>query len=89
MAVAVMAFDGRFLDRPVHPLRLTVCPGMIGLGQTVLDAVFSTGAIKGVPTNAGCGTVAVLRQTGKPNANFSQHGVDRIRDRCNQFVEKS
>lgn len=28
----------------VHPLRLTVGPGVVGLGQAVLDAVLGAGA---------------------------------------------
>jgi hypothetical protein len=33
------AFDGGFLDGPVHPFDLSVGPGMVGLGQTVADAM--------------------------------------------------
>ena len=31
------AFDGCFLDCPVHPLNLTVRPGMIGFRQTMFE----------------------------------------------------
>lgn len=36
----VKRFDGSFLDGPVHPFCLSVCPQVIGLGEFVDDAVF-------------------------------------------------
>ena len=35
----VEPFHGRFFDRSVHPFHLAICPRMVGLGQSVLDAV--------------------------------------------------
>ena len=40
--------DGGVLDAPVHPLGLIVGPGVIGLGQPVLDAMLVAGAISDV-----------------------------------------
>ena len=39
MAVVVIAFDGGVLDGPVHPFHLPIGPGMVDLGEAVLDAV--------------------------------------------------
>jgi len=39
MAVAMEAFDGCFLDRPVHPFDLTVRPLMMGFRQAMFDPV--------------------------------------------------
>ncbi|AOX17980.1 hypothetical protein A0U89_13535 [Kozakia baliensis] len=39
MAVVMEAFDGCFLDCPVHPLNLTVRPGMVWFRETVFDPV--------------------------------------------------
>lgn len=39
MTVVVKAFDGGLLDRAVHPFDLSVGPGMVGLGQPVLNPV--------------------------------------------------
>ena len=36
----MIAFDGRVLDGAVHPFDLPVGPGMIDLGEAMLDAVF-------------------------------------------------
>ena len=35
----MVAFDGRFLDGAVHPLDLSVGPGMARLGEAVIDVV--------------------------------------------------
>lgn len=39
MAVAMEAFDGCVLDRSVHPLDLAVGPGMVRLGEAMLEVV--------------------------------------------------
>jgi hypothetical protein len=41
MAVVVVAFDGRVLEGSVHPFDLTVGPGMVDLGEAVLDVVLA------------------------------------------------
>ena len=46
--VVVEALDGRFLDRAVHPLDLSVGPGMLDLGEPVLDAMFVADAVEDV-----------------------------------------
>ena len=47
MTVVMEAFDGCLLDCPVHPLNLTVRPGMIGFRQTMFDPVgFADGGIE-------------------------------------------
>ena len=38
--VVVISVDGSFFDRAVHSLDLTVRPGMVHLGEAMLDAVF-------------------------------------------------
>ena len=37
---------GCFFERSVHAFDLAVCPGMIDLGQSVLDTVFGAHAIE-------------------------------------------
>ena len=39
VAVVMAALDGYLLDGAVHPLDLTAGPGMLHLGEAVLDAV--------------------------------------------------
>lgn len=42
MAPVMVAFDGGVLDAAVHPFDLTIGPRMVGLGESMLDAVFAT-----------------------------------------------
>ena len=48
MRVVVVAFDRRFFDCPVHALDLTVRPGVVHLGQPVVDLMFATDAVENV-----------------------------------------
>ena len=48
MAVIVIAFDRRVLDRSVHPLDLAVGPGMIDFGQPVFDFVIIADTVENV-----------------------------------------
>ena len=41
MGLVEVSFDGRVLDGSVHPFDLTVGPGMVDLGEAVLDAAQS------------------------------------------------
>ena len=52
MAVVVEALDGRVLDGAVHPLDLTVGPGMLRLGQAMLDVVLGAGELEGMSPEA-------------------------------------
>ena len=40
MIVVVKAFDGRVPDRTVHSFDLTIRPGVVDLGQPVVDLMF-------------------------------------------------
>src|SRR3546814_2074053 len=46
VVVIVETFDGGLLDRAVHPLDLAIRPGMLHLGQPVLDGVVAADAVK-------------------------------------------
>src|SRR5215216_4678928 len=48
VAVVVIAPDGRVFEGPVHPLDLTIGPGVIGLGEPVLDVVLRAGVLEGM-----------------------------------------
>ena len=46
VAGIVVALDGGILDRAIHPFHLAIGPRMVGLGQSMLDAVFTTDLIE-------------------------------------------
>lgn len=48
MGVVVVAFDRRFLDRPVHALDLAVGPGVVHFSQPVVDLMFTADAVEDV-----------------------------------------
>ncbi|MEJ5156063.1 hypothetical protein WH240_13060 [Gluconobacter wancherniae] len=54
MIVLKEAFDGCFLDRPVHPFNLTVRPGMIGFCQAMFDPVRFTDHVEAHGTRPSC-----------------------------------
>jgi hypothetical protein len=44
----IVAFDGRILDGAVHSLDLAVRPGMLGLGQPMIDIIEGAGVFEGM-----------------------------------------
>jgi hypothetical protein len=78
VAVVMMAFDGGVLNGAVHPLDLTVGPGMIGFCEPMLDAVCEPDTIEQVdalPGDRGRGGFWAGRRTG---CRCGQHGVDLV-----------
>ena len=74
--VVVVDLDGRLLDRAIHPLGLAVGPGVVGLGQSVLDAVGDADAVEDVRTEqARAGLIPVLGQVGEGHAVVGEHDV--------------
>ena len=48
VAFVVVSFDGRVLDSAVHPLDLTVGPGVLWFGEPVVDVVLRAGELERV-----------------------------------------
>jgi hypothetical protein len=82
------AFDGGFLDGPVHAFDLSVGPGMVGLGQTVADAMTTTDAIEGMSTPSCRKPSTVLRQIGELDSVVGEHSVDVIRNGSDECFEE-
>src|SRR3546814_13483984 len=70
VVVVVETFDGGLLDRAVHPLDLAIRPGMLHLGQPVLDGVVAADAVKDVLEG-----MPVLLAVGELDAVVGEHGV--------------
>ena len=66
--------DGGLLHRPVHPLGLSVGPGMVGLGELVLDAVLIADAVEGMDHPVPLAGSA----TGEGDAVVGQHSMDAV-----------
>ena len=81
--IVVEAFDGCVLDSAVHPLDLSVGPGMIGLGEPVLDTVFSADAVEDVLQS-----VAVPLAIGELYAVVGERGVDGVGNGCDEVTQE-
>ena len=89
----------RVLDGAVHPLGLAVCPGVIGLGQPVGDAVLGADAIEDMKTECLGSDRCGFWQVSEGNTVVGQHRVDLVgkasmtcaekprRSSCRPFVE--
>jgi hypothetical protein len=53
MGFVMISLNGRVLDRPMHPLGLSVGPRMIRLGQPMLDRVLTTDVVERVAAEPG------------------------------------
>jgi hypothetical protein len=61
----MVALNGRLIEGSVHPLDLTIDPGMGWLGQPVLDAVRITKHVEHMDTPPRCWPEAILREIGE------------------------
>ena len=80
VAVIVIAPDGGFLQRPVHPLHLAVGPGMVGFGQSVLDAMLAAAQVKHVRCKSRGRTVGISQREGELDTIVSACRSQRFRD---------
>jgi hypothetical protein len=85
----MIAFNGRLLQRAIHALDLSIGREMIGLGQAMLDAVFSAAHVEHMGHVCRRRTVAVLRQIGELDPVIGQDSVDFLGDRFNQGLQES
>ena len=88
MAIVVVALDGGFLDRAVHALDLPVGPGMLDLGEPVLDAVLVAAHVEHVCHVTCRRTVRVSRRESELDAIVGEHGVDLVGNSRDQSFEE-
>ena len=77
------ALDGGFLDCPVHPLNLAIGPGVLDLGQSVIDSMLVANSVEDVVEG-----VFVVRHVGELDAVIGQHRVDGIGHRRDQVAQE-
>ncbi len=73
VVVVVEAFDRRLLDRAVHPFDLTVRPGVLDLGEPVVDLMLLADPVKDVLEG-----INVPFVIGELDAIVRQHDVDFV-----------
>lgn len=77
------ALDGSFLDGSIHALNLPVGPGMLHLGQAMLNGVLGAGSIKDVIIG-----VSITGSVGKLDAVIGQYRMNRVRHGADEVSEK-
>jgi len=101
MVVVVEALDGGVLDGAVHPFDLAIGPGVLDLGQSMLDAVLSAAHVEHL-CDKGCGRpVGIARREGeldpprhclsdqwRSNGSIGEDGVDLVGNRLDQRDEE-
>ncbi len=83
MAIEMVAFDRRFLDRAVHPLDLAVGPRVLRLGEAMVDEVLVADPVDDMVEG-----VFVVRLVGELDAVIGQHGVDDVGHGCDQVPQE-
>ena len=78
MGFVVIPLDGRVLDGAVHPLGLSVGPGMIGLSQPMFNPVFCTYAVERVAAEPGGRARSVFWQIGELDSIVGEHDLDPV-----------
>ena len=76
----MIASDGRFLDRPVHALDLTVGPRVLDLGQPMFDPVLPAAHVEYVRHVSRRRAIRVAWREGELNAIVGENRVDLVRD---------
>src|SRR6516164_2244687 len=84
----MVALNGGFLEGSVHPLDLAVGPGMVGLGQPVLDVICITKHVEHVDAPPSRGPEPVRRQVCELDAIVGEHGVDLVGDSFDQSFQE-
>jgi len=87
----VEGLGGGLLDGAVHPLCLTVGPGVVWPGEAVLDAMLVADAVEDAPEDGHDLRVAtaVPGQVGKGHAVVGEHRVDLIREGLDHLTQSS
>jgi hypothetical protein len=83
VAIVMEALDGCLFDRAVHPLDLTVGPGMVRLGEPVLDAVGRADHVEAHLPRPGSVTIARLLSeldtiVGQDRVDPVRHGFQQV-----------
>lgn len=88
MAVVMVTFDSRFLDRSFHSLDLAVGLGMLDFGEPVLDPVVTATDAEHVHHVSGSRPIGVARRERELDAIIGQDGMDFVGHGRNQRDQK-
>lgn len=86
MAVVMEAFDGCFLDCPVHLLNLTIDPWMTGFRQTVFDPMRFADHVEAHGTRPR--RIAITGLVSELDPIIGQNGMDPVRNDAREMFEE-
>lgn len=89
MGSIVPPADRSLLEGTVHPLHLTVRPGVLGLGQSVPDGMSVTAKIEPMPYKARRGPMTVPGRVTEGAAVVRKDGMDLIGYGSDQVLQES
>ena len=88
VTVVVVALYGGFFDGAIHALHLTVGPGMVGLGEAMMNVMTMADPVEGMSTQPSGWPLAILGQVSELDAVVGEHGVDAIGNGLHQCLEE-
>ena len=88
VTIIMIASDGRFLDRPVHALDLTVGPRVLDLSQPMFDPVLPAAHVEHMRHVSRRRAIRVAWRESELNAVVGENRVDLIGDSRDQGLEE-
>ena len=89
MRLIMVFFDCRFLQSAVHSLDLAVCPGVVRLGQPVLDAMLVADPVEQVNAVSRGRAGAVPGQIGELDSVVGENRVDPVGNDLDERLQES
>ena len=78
VSAVVITADGRFLDRQVHPLDLSIGQRVVRLGEPMFDPISGTDAIEEMPHVSQGRPAPITRRMTELDAIICQNGMDLV-----------
>lgn len=86
MRAVMIAFNGSFLDRPIHALHLPVRPRMFWFRESMFDAILVATQVEHVRDPLCCWSAAIARRVTELAAVIGQDRVYLVRHRLDQVM---
>ncbi len=78
-----IAMNGRFFERAVHAFDLPICPGVVGFGEPMFNAIGQTNPVEQMSKRTG-----LMRQVRELDTVVGQNRVNTIRNLRDERLEK-
>lgn len=98
VGLVVEALDGSFFEGPAHAFDLAVGPGVLGLGESVIDLGLGAGELEGMGAEEFsalesepdlCGSRTAIARRGEVDSVVGEHGMDFVGTAWSSALRKS